>query len=107
MEGYADPDIVDQKAAAIDIPELPPPTDSETVPGLLRIKIFINSSGQPDYVEVLETTLPDDYVTVLSEVFRQAKFSPALQGDKAVNSWRIIEIIYGEPEATETPAPAR
>jgi hypothetical protein len=106
-DDYADPDTVDQKAFAIDVPELPLPNDSGTTPGVLSIKVFVNASGQPDGIKLLEATLPEDYVATLAGIFQRAKFSPALQDKKAVKSWRILEISYGDTEVSENQEPTQ
>uniref|UniRef100_Q47BK9 TonB C-terminal domain-containing protein n=1 Tax=Dechloromonas aromatica (strain RCB) TaxID=159087 RepID=Q47BK9_DECAR len=95
---FFDPYYVDEIAFALSVPELPLPTNEETVSGSLQIKVFIDTRGVPDEIEIVQNTLPDDYVASLTNAFSKAKFQPALRGGVPVNSWRVIEITYGDKE---------
>jgi len=97
-ETYIDPQHVDEIAFAIAVPELPLPTDEETLSGTLQIKIFINTTGIPAEIEIVQNTLPEHYVASLTNAFSKARFQPALLGGVPVNSWRTIEITYGNSE---------
>lgn len=100
---YFDPNDVDEVAFVLSVPELPLPTNEETVTGSVQIKVFIDAIGIPDEIEIVESTLPDYYVTSLTNAFSKARFQPAMRGGVAVNSWRVIEITYadGEPPPVE------
>lgn len=95
---YFDPADVDEIAFALTVPELPLPTTEESITGLVQIKIFVDSNGIPEEIEIVQSTLPEDYVTSLTNTFSKARFQPAKRGGAAVSSWRVIEITYGDGE---------
>lgn len=103
---YVDPNNVDRIGFAIEIPELPLPADENISSGLLRLKILIGKNGRAEGVEVLETTLPEDYVASLVSAFSQGLFQPAILDGKPVKSWRVIDVNYGEMEI-ESNQPAK
>jgi hypothetical protein len=93
---YLAPDVVDRMAFAIDVPELPIPEDNDVPTGSLKIRILIDELGKANSIQVLETSLPEYYVSILANHFYHAAFSPALLDGSAVKSWRIVEITYDE-----------
>lgn len=91
---YASPDSIEKMASIIDPPALPLPSDSFSLEGFMRIKVFVNEEGFADNVELLESNFAEDYASTLVVLFKSAKFSPGLSGGKAIKSWRIVEIDY-------------
>lgn len=94
---YADPDNIDGVASVIEAPELPLPPDREISSGLLRIRIFVSEEGIVDQIELIETSLQEDYSTRLIQTFKESKFNPGMLQGKPVKSWRMVEINYIDP----------
>lgn len=95
---YVAPNEVEEMAFVLDVEELPLPNGEHTPSGALYLKILIGESGIADRIEILTSTLPEDYVATLVNSFYQATFSPARTAGLPVRSWRIIEIRFGEAE---------
>lgn len=94
---YADPENIDDAASVIEAPELPLPPGREVFTGMLRIKIFVNEEGAVDQIDLMETSLQEDYATQLIETFKESKFIPGMLHGKPVKSWRVVEIDYIDP----------
>lgn len=94
---YADPENIDSTASVIEAPELPLPPSRDISSGLLRIKIFVNEYGMVDQIELIETSLQEDYSNRLIQAFKESKFSPGLLHGEPVKSWRMVEIDYIDP----------
>jgi len=94
---YADPENIDDAASIIVAPELPLPQAREVTAGILRLRIFVSEEGAVDQIELIETSLQEDYATSLMETFKESRFSPGMLHGKPVKSWRMIEINYFDP----------
>ncbi|MBT9523218.1 MAG: hypothetical protein IV101_20260 [Dechloromonas sp.] len=99
-ETYLAPEDVEKMAFVVDVEELPLPKNELTPGGALYLKVLINELGSADQIDILTSTLPEEYAATLVNSFYQAKFSPAVLAGLAVKSWRIIEIRF------DLPAPA-
>lgn len=95
---YVAPGDVEEMAFVVDIEELPLPNGEQTPSGALYLKILISESGSADRIDILTSTLPEDYAATLVNSFYQARFSPARTAGLPVRSWRIIEIRFGDAE---------
>lgn len=95
---YAAPEDVDEMARVAEVEELPLPDNEQTPSGALYLKILISEAGTPDRIDIMTSTLPDNYAATLVKSFYQAKFSPARSEGLPVRSWRIIEIRFGDTE---------
>lgn len=95
---YVAPENVEEMATVAQIEELPLPSNEQTPDGTLYLKILISESGSADRIDIVTSTLPDDYVATLINSFYQAKFNPARIAGSPVRSWRIIEIRFGDTE---------
>ena len=99
-EGYIAPEDVEKMAFVVDVEELPLPKNELTPGGALYLKVLINETGSADKIDILTSTLPEDYAATLIGSFYQAKFSPAQMAGLPVKSWRIIEIRFDLPAPT-------
>lgn len=97
-QAYVAPEDVEQMASVADVNELPLPANELTPNGALYLKIMISETGNPDRIDILTSTLPEDYATTLVGSFYQARFNPARMAGLPVRSWRIIEIRFGDNE---------
>jgi len=107
---YVSPDQVDEMATATDVPELPLPTSPVANPGTAVLIIYVGADGTPEFVEVEQSTLPEDYTDLLALHFQMARFNPAMLFGSPVSSWRRIEIGLEETalhEHTEKGSSAR
>lgn len=50
-----------------------------------------------DQIELIETSLQEDYSTRLIQTFKESKFNPGMLQGKPVKSWRMVEINYIDP----------
>ena len=89
---YVSPDQVDEMATATDVPELPLPTSPIANPGTAVLIIYVGADGTPEFVEVEQSTLPEDYTNLLALHFQMARFKPAMLFGSPVSSWRRIEV---------------
>ena len=99
-ESYIAPEDVEKMAFVVDVEELPLPKNELTPGGALYLKVLINETGSADKIDILTSTLPEDYAATLIGSFYQAKFSPAQMAGLPVKSWRIIEIRFDLPAPT-------
>lgn len=99
---YFAPEDVEEMAFVVDVEELPLPSSEQTPNGALYLKILISESGSADRIDIMASTLPDDYAATLVSSFYQARFSPARTSGLPVRSWRIIEIRFGDTEPTSS-----
>jgi len=95
---YIAPEDVEEMAFVVDVGELPLPNSEGTPDGTLYLKVLISESGSADRIDIVKSTLPDDYAATLINSFYQARFSPARMAGLPVRSWRIIEIRFGDSE---------
>lgn len=95
---YVAPEDVEEMAFVVNVSELPLPSDEQTPNGTLSLKILISETGHADRIDVVTSSLPDDYAATLIKSFYQATFSPARMAGFPVRSWRIIEIRFGDAE---------
>ena len=91
-DAYVSPDQVDEMATATDVPELPLPTTPVANQGTAVLIIYVGSDGTPEFVEVEQSTLPEDYTSLLALHFQMARFKPAMLLGSPVSSWRRIEV---------------
>ncbi|TXT30918.1 MAG: hypothetical protein FD131_1405 [Rhodocyclaceae bacterium] len=96
-ETYLAPNDVEKMAFVVDVEELPLPKNELTPGGALYLKVLINESGTADKIDILTSTLPEEYAATLVGSFYQAKFSPAQMAGLPVKSWRVIEIRFDQP----------
>jgi hypothetical protein len=89
---YASPDEVDSLATILEPPSLPLPTDLTLATGHAMLRIFVGPEGTPDFVDVEESTFPDDYNQAIALQFEQARFAPATISGIPIRSWRRIEV---------------
>lgn len=92
----------DRPASIVAVGELPP-LESHAGPGRAVLVVLVDELGLPESIAVEENTLPEDYLSSVLEVFRNASFSPALIAGKATKSSRRIEVLVEEstqPEAS-------
>ena len=89
---YVSPDQVDELATATDVPELPLPTTPVANPGTAVLTVYVGTDGTPVFVEIEQSTLPEDYTSLLALHFQMARFKPAMLLGRPVSSWRRIEI---------------
>lgn len=101
-ETYFSPEDVEKMAHVVEVEDLPLPENKKTPGGALYLKVLINELGNADKVDILTSTLPDEYVTTLIGSFYQARFSPALLAGVPVKSWRVIEIRFDLPDAFDS-----
>ena len=96
---YFAPEEVENMAHVVNVEELPLPENSQTPGGAVYLKVMINESGSADKIDIVTSTLPEEYAKTLVSSFYQAKFSPALIAGQPARSWRIIEIRFDLPES--------
>lgn len=97
-QAYVAPEDVEEMAFVVDVEELPLPNSEQTPNGALYLKILISESGSADRIDIVTSTLPEDYAETLINSFYQARFSPARTAGLPVKSWRILEIRFGDAE---------
>lgn len=95
---YVAPEDVEEMAFVVDVEELPLPNSEQMPNGALYLKILISESGSADQIDIVTSTLPEDYAARLVNSFYQARFSPARTAGLPVKSWRILEIRLGDAE---------
>jgi hypothetical protein len=88
---YASPEQVDETASVLDVPALPEPTIS-VQEGTAILVIYVGIDGVPDFVDVEQSSFPNDYTNLLAQHFKMASFKPANLFGTPVSSWTRIEI---------------
>jgi hypothetical protein len=109
-DAYVSPDQVDELATATNVPELPLPTTPVANQGTAVLIIYVGADGMPEFVEVEQSTLPEDYTGLLALHFQMARFKPAMLFGSPVSSWRRIEVgleEIGSHEHSENKAKTR
>jgi len=94
---YENPEDIDGEVSIVEAPELPQPNDRNVSAGLLRILIYISEVGVVDRIDLIETSLPEDYTTRLILAIKEIKLPPGSIDGKPVKSRRVIEIDYTDP----------
>lgn len=85
-------DDTDKIAEVIEIEPLPLPDEQSTENGIALLRVLVSTTGNPDAVEVVNSSLPAPYTNSLVNAFYRARYSPASIGGKSISSWRTIEI---------------
>lgn len=98
IPGYIPPEQVDQRAAVADAPDLPQPS-TDSPPGRLQARLFVNRLGEVDNIEMEESTLPAAYADLLRPALLRLRFTPAQVAGQAVPSWVRMEFVYEDQPA--------
>jgi len=102
---YTSPEQVDELASALEVPALPTPTTSVQEAGTAILVIYVGTDGTPDFVEVEQSSFPEDYTNLLAQHFKMARFKPAILSGVPVSSWTRIEVDLEETNSLDHSQP--
>lgn len=92
-------------ATILEPPSLPLPIDPTLTAGHAILRIFVGTEGTPEFAEIEESTLPDDYTQAIVQLFEQAKYLPATISGIPTKSWRLIEVRLDQEQGWLGPQP--
>lgn len=88
------PELLTQKPVLLEDVDIDGLGLMEVLSGKVRLRLYLNPQGTVDYLEVVESTLPDLYIAVATSTFRDRRFSPGRIGGMAVATFTEIEIVF-------------